>query len=135
MRQELRHIEKEKWLPITYWELKHQTNHYFLSSFAYFIDFCFRQSFDPRQALEIWGKLQLKRVKTETIKKFKGQLPFHLLCMHHQAIAGVDPCILKLLHVSSIDSMRSHCRTQKLRQNWIKQYLHKISSMNHSYSL
>lgn len=29
--------------------------------------------------------------------------------MHHQAVAGVDSCILKLLHISGIDSLRSYC--------------------------
>lgn len=29
--------------------------------------------------------------------------------MHHQAVAGVDSRILKLLHISGIDSLRSYC--------------------------
>lgn len=34
----------------------------------------------------------------------------HFLCVHHQTVAGIDSCILKLLHISSINSVRNHCR-------------------------
>mgnify|MGYP004713975697 CR=1 FL=1 len=35
---------------------------------------------------------------------------FHLLCLHHQSIAGIDPGILKLLDITSIYSMSCHCQ-------------------------
>lgn len=37
------------------------------------------------------------------------RLALNLLCVHHQAIAGIYPCVLKLLHISSIDTLGNHC--------------------------